>query len=258
MGRMIRQMSFDTEVSTQCFSSCTIAFLGGVRRSVDADAKFGVHRVSSIAPLASADALDLGQIAIAQIGEYAVFMGVTPGFVSELTQAGPNEINLLSHDQLLKYRIISSLFTTKWEIQAKAGVFYLLGATETNNGYHKMIFICDGKGGIDIDFLYNATGEHMDSVLKYTSICRLEVDDKEFTLVKNELKGSVEKSGGEYVSVVVHVSDRIYRILSSAHVVRFMMVPPSGLIYAGWDSDFASGHENFIEYARNCRSLSRQ
>ena len=32
MGRLIRQMGFDTEVTTHCFSSCTLAFIGGVRR----------------------------------------------------------------------------------------------------------------------------------------------------------------------------------------------------------------------------------
>jgi hypothetical protein len=37
MGRMIRQMGFDTEVNTHCFSSCTLAFLGGVRRNVSGD-----------------------------------------------------------------------------------------------------------------------------------------------------------------------------------------------------------------------------
>src|SRR5205823_1834002 len=96
--------------------------------------------------LEPADALDMGQIAIAQIAEYAAFMGVAPGFVSELTRAGPNEINILSHDQLLRYRVISAPFTTKWEIRILEGHVYLIGETDTNNGIHKMIFVCDQKG----------------------------------------------------------------------------------------------------------------
>jgi hypothetical protein len=58
MGRVIRQMGFDTEVNTHCFSSCTLAFLGGVRRNVrGVGAEFGVHRVSTNARLDPAQAL---------------------------------------------------------------------------------------------------------------------------------------------------------------------------------------------------------
>jgi hypothetical protein len=148
MGRMIRQMGFDTEVNTHCFSSCTLAFLGGVRRNVTSvGAEFGVHRVSTNARLDPAQALDMGQIAIAEIAEYSAFMGIDPGFVTALTAAAPDQINLLSHDQLLKYKIVSAPFTTQWEIKVREGHFYLMGATETNNGYHKMIFNLQSKRG---------------------------------------------------------------------------------------------------------------
>ena len=167
MGRMIRRMGFDTDVQSSCFSSCTLAFLGGVRRTVGADAKFGVHRISSNTQLGSADALDLGQIAISQIVEYATFMGVESAFVSELTKAGPDKINLLSQDQLRKFKIVTSEFMTNWEIKAAEGHFYLVAATKTNNGYHKMLFTCDPTTKkVDIIMLYNATGEYKDSVLK--------------------------------------------------------------------------------------------
>jgi hypothetical protein len=32
---------------------------------------------------------------------------------------------------------------TNWEIKAAEGHFYLVAATKTNNGYHKMLFTCD-------------------------------------------------------------------------------------------------------------------
>ena len=74
---------------------------------------------------------------IAEIVEYSAFMGVDPTFVTALTAAGPDQINLLSHDQLSKYKIVSAAFTTQWEIKVREGHFYLMGTTETNNGYHK-------------------------------------------------------------------------------------------------------------------------
>ena len=252
MGRFIRQMGFDTEVESNCFSSCTIAFLGGVHRYIGANAKFGVHRISSASPLDSASALDLGQISIAQIAEYAQAMGIGPSFVSAMMEAGPNDINLLSQDQLLAAKIISPSFSTQWEIKVRDGHFYLLSSTETNNGYHKMIFICDGKGGMYLEILYNATGEFQEDVLKWTTIYELDIDGKEIPLRSNEIVGRVNPSGASYVLVTVQVSPRIYSLLASARILGFKMLPPSRMIYAGWDSDFASGHDKFIEYARSC------
>jgi hypothetical protein len=253
MGRMIRQMGFDTEVNTHCFSSCTLAFLGGVRRNVrGVGAEFGVHRVSTNAPLDPAQALDMGQIAIAEIVEYSAFMGVDPSFVTALTAAGPDQINLLSHDQLLKYKIVSTTFTTQWEIKVREGRFYLMGTTETNNGYHKMIFICNSKGGMDIMMLYNVSGEYKEDVLKWTKIYRLDVDGKEYTFSKNEIIEPVRVSGDDYVSVVIHLIDPLNRALSDARVVGFKMLPPSAMIYAGWLSDFASGRDKYIEFERTC------
>jgi hypothetical protein len=88
--------------------------------------------------------------------------------------------------------------------------------------------------------LYNAAGEYKDSVLKWTTI-----DGKEIALDRSEIKETVRASGAMYVSALVHISDRLESPLSSAHVVRFMMVPPSQSIYAGWDSDFASGRDKY-------------
>jgi hypothetical protein len=34
----------------------------------------------------------------------------------------------------LKYKIVSTPFTTQWEIKAREGHFYLMGANDTNNG----------------------------------------------------------------------------------------------------------------------------
>ena len=130
------------KISNPFFSS----LLGGVHRYIrGVDTKFGVHRISSASPLDAVSALDLGQISIAEISEYAQAMGIGPGFVSAMMEAGPNDINLLSHDQLLSTRIISPLFSTQWELKANEGHVYLLSSTETNNDYHKMIFICDPK-----------------------------------------------------------------------------------------------------------------
>src|SRR5271165_4240580 len=89
-GRLIRTAGFETSLGTKdrkdgvCFSACTLAFLGGVRRTIGSNMLFGVHRVSTTVPLTSAEALDMGQISIGQIVEYVSYMGVKTNFVTVL------------------------------------------------------------------------------------------------------------------------------------------------------------------------------
>jgi|SRR5208283_138360 len=54
LGRAIRAAGFDTEVGAkesvdggECYSACTLAFLGGVNRTIPEKAIFGVHRFST-------------------------------------------------------------------------------------------------------------------------------------------------------------------------------------------------------------------
>jgi len=44
--RMLRERKLATRVDTGCASACTIAFLGGVERSISPDGKLGFHRAS--------------------------------------------------------------------------------------------------------------------------------------------------------------------------------------------------------------------
>jgi hypothetical protein len=78
LGRAIRAAGFDTEVGVQertassrgeCYSACTLAFLGGVNRTIPSEAVFGVHRFSTDTVLSSKEALDFGQIQMSEITE---------------------------------------------------------------------------------------------------------------------------------------------------------------------------------------------
>jgi hypothetical protein len=117
-----------------------------------------------------------------------------------------------------------------------------------------MLFFCDGKGGMVITMLYNAIGEFKTDVLNWTAIYQLEFDRNELNLSNSEILQSVRSSGPQYVSTVVRVSDRIRKRFSTAPVVvGFKMLPPSGQIYAGWASDFASGRDKYFAFEKTCR-----
>jgi hypothetical protein len=260
LGRVIRASNFDTEVGKQsrvdagegeCYSACTLAFLGGVRRSMGAGSQFGVHRISTTASLTSREALEVGQITLGQIVEYVSYMGVRPEFVSELTRASSENINLLTPRQLKELRVVSTPFETTWEIKTKDGLFYMLGTTTTNNGIHKMIFMCNSSE-IDAAMLYNSSGEYQESTLNWTNSYRFSFDGEEVELLPSEIARTVKKSGEDYVGVTVRVSRRILERLKTTSDLGFEMLPPSKQIYAGWTSDFASGRARFFDFVKSC------
>jgi hypothetical protein len=84
------------------------------------------------------------------------------------------------------------------------------------------------------------------------TIYRLEIDGKKYTLSENAIIEPVHVSGDNYVSVVIHLIDPLNRALAGAQVVGFKMLPASTMIYAGWDSDFASWRDKYFEFERTC------
>jgi hypothetical protein len=209
--------------------------------------------MSTKAELTVAQALEIGQIEMAQIVEYVSYMGVMPEFVTALAQAGPSDINILSERELKELKVVSLQFETTWEIKAFEGSFYVLGTTTTDNGVHKMAFICNGGKGPRVMMLYNSNGEYQQSVLNYTRFYEMDFDDKELELAPDEIIETVKRSGPEYLEATIYLTPRLINLLKTASTVGFKMIPPSRQIYAGWNSDFASGREKVFEYMKSCR-----
>jgi hypothetical protein len=261
LGRAIRAAGLDTEVGVQdgiasgrggeCYSACTLAFLGGVNRTIPKDAVFGVHRFSTDANLSSNEALDLGQIQMSQISEYIAYMGVAPKFANEMVRSPASSINMLSQDQLRDLKVITPKFHTDWEIKTSEGQFYVLGSTQTNGGLDKMMIVCDHQRMVAM-MLFNTSGEYMDSALKYTSTYRWSFDGQEMEIPERDIVQRVRKTGPEYVGTMVRLTPEVLRRLMTTSELGFMMIPPSKAIFQGWTSDFQSGKQKFVGFAKTC------
>jgi hypothetical protein len=259
LGRAIRAAGFDTSVGTQqgpvgsgeCYSACTLAFLGGVNRTIPEKAIFGVHRFSTDAMLSPKEALDAGQIQMSGITEYAAYMGVSPEFVTEMVKSSSNSINVLTQSKLKDLGIVTSLFQTTWEIKTNSGRFYLLGTTRTNDGVDKMAVICDGKA-ITAMLLFNTSGEYMENALRYTSTYRWSFDGQEVEIPQRDIIDNVKRTGPDYVGTTVLLTKETLHRLSNTSELGFMMVPPSKQVFQGWTSDFRSGKEKFFGFVNTC------
>jgi hypothetical protein len=215
LGRAIRAAGFDTEVGMQkeidggeCYSACTLAFLGGVNRTIPKKAIFGVHRFSTDANLSSNEALDVGQIEMSQIAEYIAYVGVSPKFVNEVVRSPASSINALTEDQLRDLKVITPKFQTDWEIKTSDKGFYVLGSTQTNNGLDKMIALCDHRGLV-ATMLFNTSGEYMESALHDTSTYRWSFDGKEVEIRERDIIERVKRTGRDYVGTTVRPTPEV-------------------------------------------------
>jgi len=125
LGQMMREGGFDTTVGraklrnpdgsittqlSDCYSACTIAFLGGIRRSVTSGV-FGIHRPMIRRWRATDPAFDREQTETSleiwnvYIGIYALRMGASADFASR-TFADP-AMRRLSHDDLVLLKIVT-------------------------------------------------------------------------------------------------------------------------------------------------------
>lgn len=124
LGQMIREGGFDTVVGrarmhhadgrietqlSDCYSACTLAFLGGLRRRVDGG-EFGIHR-PAFDRARIRRAVDQEQIDRAMrlsgyvFAAYVVRMGADPEFITR-TYADP-DIHLLGHDDLVRLKVVT-------------------------------------------------------------------------------------------------------------------------------------------------------
>jgi hypothetical protein len=149
LGKAIRELGLETYIGDQrkaayCLSACTLAFLGGVYRSMDNNARYGVHRFYSETGIPHASDLDTAQILSADIVNYIKSMGVDPMLFQLMVLRGKDEVTIIPKTTLEKLNVLNNgISQTKWEITARFGAIYLKGVVTNRRGTHKLIFLCD-------------------------------------------------------------------------------------------------------------------
>jgi hypothetical protein len=101
ISRMIRNRRLATRVDAGCASACTIAFLGGVDRSISAGARLGFHQASF--PGMSAD--DMFE-ANRDMKRFLLSAGVAPGFAQRVLDTPGDSIWIPTPEELLAARVI--------------------------------------------------------------------------------------------------------------------------------------------------------
>ena len=101
INRMIRQRKLATRVEAGCASACTIAFLGGVDRSIAAKGRLGFHQTS----FPGMDENDMYE-SNRGMRQFLTRNGVTPQFAQRVLETPPGDLWVPTPQELLAGRVI--------------------------------------------------------------------------------------------------------------------------------------------------------
>jgi hypothetical protein len=147
LGRLIRKHGAWTHIIDpgtllpgQCYSACSLAFLGGVFRFAGSGARYGVHRASTTGRL------DLGEQLTSAIAAYIREMGVDARLLDLWTKAGPDEMYVLSQREAERLGVVDNgRKPPEWSFARSPGGARLQGRQATTDGTGTVFFVCDVK-----------------------------------------------------------------------------------------------------------------
>ncbi len=124
IGEFIRKNSFNTHIGVIesgpnsdyviqegiCASACAYAYLGGVRRSMSLESKYGLHQISidSNAALPVNQTVRMTQETIAEISNYVEYMGASTEIVTIATRTSDISVNWIEEPDQYALGIVNS------------------------------------------------------------------------------------------------------------------------------------------------------
>lgn len=166
LGRVIRKHGLFTYVGRsdsnfskiypgECYSACSLAFLGGIFRFSYGGSSYGVHRFYAPPGGSSIDS-DAAQIISAAVIGYIQEMGINPSLFKLMTEAGSDEIRVLSGDEQASLGVVNNgEGPTTWTVESRDGRVYLQGERPTWRGPNIFIISCLARGRIGLMVLFD-------------------------------------------------------------------------------------------------------
>jgi hypothetical protein len=131
----------------ECASACTLAFMGGINRTIGYASNYGVHQFESTSQTPDPTLQAQTEAVSAAIVTYLSQMGISPDYMEYMVQKTGNNVTNLSMKVLQQLNIVTPHWQTKWQIAAlndNTG-FYLQGTSTDPWGTHEIAFVCPPK-----------------------------------------------------------------------------------------------------------------
>jgi hypothetical protein len=270
-----------------CASACSMAFLGGTRRTVrtagiPTGSLYGVHAVMVEDIPQNVSLAELywqGQVAAAEIGAYLAEMGIDPSWlvVADQCAAGLGQIQFMTPAQLTQTKTITE-FTTSWALSDDNGLFVLAGDNPDSSsvpGYSDdVIFGCVGTPRsveMRIDYLpesYNAgqrgVGGRSSPQTFTTSVLGYSLSGFKANSVANNQPTEVDIAKSDvvaplpvaaadthHVTTTITVTPSIANLLKQSDTLQFSFkgqTAPVGQV----NFDLSEGHQFINDYIAAC------
>jgi hypothetical protein len=255
LGRLLTEVGRNTSetekmfVTGECYSACTLAFLGGEFRSIEKDSTYGVHRFFFTTK--GGQDTDAAQILSASIVQYIRDMDVDPELFNEMTAAGNKEIIIIPHDELARLNVINNgQKKTRWTIESAEFGIYLKGERETYHGINKFILECMPNNSIALLTIFDPEG-HADEIMQMKSMS-LFINDETISIAERRLSGPELHNG--WINAVFLLDDGLLTIIQRAKTVgvafQFLDGAPIFLGFQGMD--FGDGAKKLPGFLRAC------
>ena len=265
MGRLIRKAQLITMVGRQgrdgtpqfdgvnCFSSCTLMFLGGSMRYHAAGARYGVHQFWSEAPMSTATAMAGAQRTNAVLLDYVREMGVDPTYLNEASRAGPNGINVLTAARMLELGILTQAAASSWDLTVASGRRVLRASVANASGSHALALACGDRPGADpLLFVNIRPADPGWLALSVRWPVRVSADGQAMQVGSAELAGPAQVRD-QAVVFALRLSPRLLGALTHAQWFTVRRVAPDGVASVGFDVDMAGGRAHVARFLPGCR-----
>jgi hypothetical protein len=259
LGQIIRSFGFNTDIARfdratghaaspgECFSACTLAFLGGRWRFITHGSEYGVHRFYFSKP-AGTDS-DVAQMISAAVVQYIRDMGADPELFSAMTVAGKENIALIPEKELKRLNVINDGQTpTVWSVESTNGLLYLKGQRDTAFGINKFLLACTSEG-VDLTVVMSPLPN---DPLPPTTAVSLVTDDKRYPLEDHIAKAPELNNGSVFTSFILPPD--LVQAMQIAHKVgiEFQFVRDAPTFAGFLDMDFDDGANKMSGVLRGC------
>jgi hypothetical protein len=245
-------LDFAKHTPGYCYSACAIAFLGGVYRFVDKDSRFGVHQFYATTGPNASD-LASAQVISARIGSYLREMGVSGELFEHMASAGPQDMKILSRDELIKTKVANyGRKPSQWIIEAVSGGLYLRGTQETVYGSGKMLFVCGNETTPALVFSYYGGGvERTNQLASGVWYHSLIAGRHEFPIQSVEPPATED---GQTVHILPLSKEIVLAIAEASVVGHAMKFRENSPTYLGFTLDIStkSDRDRVRNFLRNC------
>jgi len=305
IGRLIRERSLRSSVGKRpasgpnqdkiadaglCISACSVAFLGGVIRSVPTGSYYVIHTIAPMIktkkepnrrdPFPNLSAEEKYIVGI-RVGERAMAvpsiaylseMGIDLGWYVQATKwdTENHETYWVSTDEMQKWHVVATAPDTSWQLVPKDGKIYLIGKSPgsiaNSSRQNELSFVCDERGKLQLSVYYAPNNDGLaDKITAYkiatphahASALGSAGEAPELLTIDpawiTQAFHPISDGSGTRILGVMKVNDQVMASLMSADDLNFRFYTTDSS-YQGFDVDFGTQRELFQRFVEVCAS----